>query len=57
MLIFGETHLRQILILYASYYNELRMHLSLHKAATRNQNPVLCRLRLGQIGLLQTAIA
>jgi transposase InsO family protein len=31
MLIFGETHLRQILTLYASYYNESRTHLSLHK--------------------------
>jgi transposase InsO family protein len=26
MLIFGETHLRQILTLYASYYNESRTH-------------------------------
>ena len=33
MLIFGETHLRQILTLYASYYNESRTHLSLHKDA------------------------
>src|SRR5437660_10674732 len=33
MLIFGETHLRQILTLYASYYNESRTHLSLHKHA------------------------
>jgi len=31
MLIFGEAHLRQILTLYASYYNESRTHLSLHK--------------------------
>jgi transposase InsO family protein len=31
MLIFGEAHLRQILILYASYYNESRTHLSLRK--------------------------
>jgi transposase InsO family protein len=31
MLIFGETHLRQILTLYARYYNESRTHLSLHK--------------------------
>src|SRR6202521_5200452 len=32
-LIFGEAHLRQILTLYASYYNESRTHLSLHKDA------------------------
>ena len=31
MLIFGESHLRQILTLYASYYNESRTHLSLRK--------------------------
>ena len=31
MLIFGEAHLRQILTSYASYYNESRTHLSLHK--------------------------
>jgi transposase InsO family protein len=33
MLIFGEAHLRQILTLYASYYNESRPHLSLRKDA------------------------
>jgi transposase InsO family protein len=33
MLIFGEAHLRQILTLYASYYNESRTHLSLRKDA------------------------
>src|SRR5450756_1568696 len=33
MLIFGEAHLRQTLSLYASYYNESRTHLSLHKDA------------------------
>ncbi len=33
VLIFGETHLRQILTLCASYYNESRTHLSLHKDA------------------------
>jgi hypothetical protein len=31
MLIFGEARLRQILTLYASYYNESRTHLSLNK--------------------------
>ena len=33
MLIFGEAHLRRILSLYATYYNESRTHLSLHKDA------------------------
>jgi transposase InsO family protein len=33
MLIFGEAHLRKILTLYASYYNESRTHLSLCKDA------------------------
>ena len=33
MLIFVEAHLRRILTLYASYYNESRTHLSLHKDA------------------------
>jgi transposase InsO family protein len=33
VLIFGETHLRQILTLYASYYNQSRTHLSLRKNA------------------------
>jgi transposase InsO family protein len=33
MLIFGEAHLRRVLLLYASYYNETRTHLSLHEDA------------------------
>ncbi len=33
MLMFGEAHLRQILTLYASYYNKSRTHLSLRKDA------------------------
>jgi transposase InsO family protein len=33
VLIFGEAHLRQILTMYASYYNETRTHLSLDKDA------------------------
>jgi transposase InsO family protein len=32
-LIFGEAHLRRILLLYACYYNETRTHLSLRKDA------------------------
>ena len=33
VLIFGEAHLRKILTLYASYYNQSRTHLSLRKDA------------------------
>jgi transposase InsO family protein len=33
VLIFGEAHLRQILSLYAAYYNEVRTHLALGKDA------------------------
>jgi transposase InsO family protein len=36
--VFGEAHLRRILKAYASYYNEVRTHLSLDKDA-----PVLRR--------------
>jgi transposase InsO family protein len=33
MVIFGETHLPQILSAYAAYYNQERAHLALQKAA------------------------
>jgi transposase InsO family protein len=33
MLVFGEAHLRQILSVYAAYYNEVRTHLALDKDA------------------------
>ena len=33
MLIFGESHLRQVLSLYAAYYNQMRTHLALQKDA------------------------
>jgi transposase InsO family protein len=33
MLVFGEGHLRQILSVYAAYYNEVRTHLALDKDA------------------------
>jgi transposase InsO family protein len=33
MIVFGESHLRRIVSLYASYYNEARTHLSLTKDA------------------------
>ncbi len=31
MLVFGESHLRQILSAYAAYYNQIRTHLALDK--------------------------
>jgi transposase InsO family protein len=37
MLIFGEAHLRQILSLYGSYYNESPTHLSLRKDTPRGR--------------------
>ena len=33
LVVFGEAHLRRILKCYASYYNEVRTHLSLNKDA------------------------
>ncbi len=33
VIVFGEAHLRRILKTYASYYNEVRTHLSLEKDA------------------------
>ena len=33
MLIFGESHLRQVLVSYAAYYNQARTHLALQKDA------------------------
>jgi hypothetical protein len=33
VIVFGERHLRRIVSLYASYYNEARTHLSLGKDA------------------------
>ena len=32
-MVFGEVHLRRIMSMYASYYNEARTHLSLGKDA------------------------
>jgi transposase InsO family protein len=37
VIVLGETHLRRIVSLYASYYNEARTHLSLAKNAPINQ--------------------
>jgi len=33
IVVFGEAHLRRILVAYVDYYNELRTHLSLDKAS------------------------
>jgi transposase InsO family protein len=33
VIVFGETHLRRIMSMYAGYYNEARTHLSLRKDA------------------------
>ena len=33
LIVFGEAHLRSVLKGYASYYNEVRTHLSLEKDA------------------------
>ena len=33
LVVFGEVHLRRVLKTYASYYNEVRTHLSLNKDA------------------------
>jgi hypothetical protein len=33
LILFGEAHLRRVLRAYASYYNEIRTHLSLDKDA------------------------
>ena len=37
MLIFGESHLRRVLALYAAYYNQARTHLALGKDAPLGQ--------------------
>jgi hypothetical protein len=45
VIVFGETHARRLMSMYASYYNEARTHLSLGKDAP------ICRLveRFGHI--------
>jgi transposase InsO family protein len=48
MLIFGETHLRQVLSAYAAYYNQARTHLALHKDAPL-QRPIQ---RFGRIATI-----
>jgi transposase InsO family protein len=45
IVVFGEAHLRRILVGYAGYYNELRTHLSLGKDSPRRRQTQ----RLGQL--------
>jgi len=37
IVVFGETHLRRILSIYAAYYNQARTHLALQKDAAVNR--------------------
>jgi hypothetical protein len=41
VIVLGETHLRRIVAMYASYYNEVREHLSLGKDAPIGR-PIEC---------------
>ena len=41
VIVFGESHLRRIMSLYASYYNEARTHLALAKDAPISR-PIEC---------------
>ena len=52
VVVFGERHLRQILLSYMTYYNEVRTHLSLEKdapvlRAVERTGHILCRPVLG----------
>ena len=39
VIVFGEAHLRRVLNAYASYYNQVRIHLSLDKDAPEFRHP------------------
>ena len=39
VVVFGERHLRHVLLSYLKYYNEVRTHLSLEKDARRSRAP------------------
>ena len=41
VIVFGEAHLRRVLKTYASYYNEVRTHLSLDKHSPDFRRPLL----------------
>ena len=52
IVVFGEDHLRRMLVAYAAYYNEVRTHLSLGKDAPRHRpiqrlGPITVRPILG----------
>src|SRR6476620_721846 len=54
VVVFGERHLRHILLSYMKYYNEARTHLSLEKdtpvsRAVERTGHILCRLVLGGV--------
>src|ERR1700726_3585855 len=48
IIVFGEAHLRAVLKDYASYYNDVRTHLSLHKNAPTFRRPQ----KLGPIAVI-----
>jgi transposase InsO family protein len=48
LLVFDEAHLRRVLKNYASYYNEVRTHLSLHK----NAPDLRCPHKLGSVAAI-----
>jgi hypothetical protein len=52
VVVFGERHLRHVLLSYMNYYNGTRTHLSLHKDApisrpAKTVGRILCRPILG----------
>jgi transposase InsO family protein len=52
IVVFGERHLRHVLLFYMDYYNGTRTHLSLNKDAPTSRAPeaagrILCRPILG----------
>jgi transposase InsO family protein len=52
VVVFGERHLRHVLLSYINYYNETRTHLSLNKDAPESRTVdraghILCRSILG----------
>jgi hypothetical protein len=52
MVVFGERHLRHVLLSYMNYYNETRTHLSLNKdapswRAAETVGRIICRPILG----------
>ena len=61
VMVFGERHLRHVLLSYMSYYNGTRTHLSLNKdapisRATETVGRILCRPILGGLHYQYTRI-